>query len=562
MNHGLFVLSLTLIYYNIIFVECKIQETPYLNYLIEVGNHLCIQNGWKSMGNLHLKLNSKRIFRVPDLMAQKLEPKNVFNVFYNIVDILNYRYSEVLSTFVELLNIVVDICIHFLNANVLEIFINCVLLLVKVINNSSTMFENLCNAMTFISYMDFKLVFPELKTNLITIVHDIYEIKNHKYFKKIRYEYLFVNLQVFIETKDFIGDVSKIANNCFEKNKSIINTGEKIDLKTECEIEYLTYNRDFPDFIQFMCNKINSFYTETIKINYEDLGFIQLINPTNHKFIHPIDETINQELGIKTLNILFREGSWNSFSHIEVPHDNLIINARTVMRDLVTDHNFHLKKFYFTQIVRCRFFEVLIIYNKLLTILCKICRIEKKSNNYVKCVTYLFDTINYTVNMFYFMLTIMEKLKLSKIWLPERLYSNLLSTHQLIHNYVIDLKTYNVTRNVFINTPEVNIEYLANDYMMSFQKARLQFSNKLRKLKQNQKNNCYSEGLLVTTENLENKVTNIALVVNSSMANDTSVTQYELFSKYLYEFCKNFIKTDYKDTCFYKIHQNYFWKLP
>ncbi|XP_050546656.1 uncharacterized protein LOC126908534 [Daktulosphaira vitifoliae] len=398
MHLKLFILTLTLIYYKIAYVECKIQEFSYLNYLIEIEDHLCIQNGWKSAGNLYVKLDSIGFLSVQDLVAQKLNKKNVLSVFNNIVDILNYRYSEVLLTFVELLNIVNGICVHLLDAKILENFINCTILLVKVINNSMTMFDNLYNVMTFISYMDFKLVFPELKTNPITIVHDMYEIKNHIYLKKIQYEYHYVDLQVFIETKEFIGNVSKSANNCFEKNKSIINTSEKIDLKTKCKTEYLAHNRDFMDFIQFMCHKINSIYTETIKINYDDLGFIQLINPTNHKFKPLIDESINQELGIKTLNTLFSEGSWNLFSHIEIKHDNLIINATTVMRDLVTDHNFHLKKFYFTQIVRCRFFEVL--YNKLQTILCRICRIEKKSNNYVKCVTNLFDTINYTVKCF------------------------------------------------------------------------------------------------------------------------------------------------------------------
>ncbi|XP_050546646.1 uncharacterized protein LOC126908527 [Daktulosphaira vitifoliae] len=562
MNLELFVLKLTLIYYNITYVECKIEETSYLNYLIEIGDHLCIQNGWKSMGNLHLKHDSIGFLSVQDLVAQKLNEKNLISVFYNIIDILNYRYSEVLSTFVELLNIVVDICVHFLDANVLENFKNCTILLVKIINNSLTMFDNIYNAMTFISYMDFKLVFPELKTNPITIVHDIYEIKNHIYFKKIQSEYHHVDYQVFIETKEFIGDVFKIANNCFEKNKSIINTGEKIDLKTECETEYLTHNRDFSEFIQFMCNKMNSFYTETIKINYEDLGFIQLINPTNNKFKPPIDESINQELGIMTLNTLFSEGNWDSFGKIKILFDNLIVSATTVIRDLVTDHNFHLKKFYFTQMLRCRLLDVLLMYNTSLTALSGMCRSHKELNEYLKCIIYLFDTINNTVKMFDYMLTIMEKIKLSTLWLPEKLCPSLRLIFNLIYNYVIELKTNDVIRNMFINKPEVNIENLANDYMVSFQKARYKFFNNLRNLKSQNKYNCYSEGLIVNKEHLDIKFSNAELIINTTMATDSFVTKYELLSKYLYEFCENFVKTDYIDTGFHKIHQHYFWQWP
>ncbi|XP_050546675.1 uncharacterized protein LOC126908545 [Daktulosphaira vitifoliae] len=293
-----------------------------------------------------------------------------------------------------------------------------------------------------------------------------------------------------------------------------------------------------------MCHKMNSFYTEMIKINYEDLGFIQLINPTNHKFKPPIDETINQELGIMTLNTLFNEGSWNSFSHMEILYGNLIISATTVIRDLVTNYNFHLKKFYFTQMLRCRFLEVLIIYNTSLTALMRICRNKNNLNEYVKCVLYLFVAINDTVKMFDFMLTIIEKLRLSNLWLPERLSSNLLAIYKLIYNYVIDLKTNNVVRDMFINKPEVNIEHLSNDYTLSFQKARYKFSNILSKLKKQNKNMCYSNDFMIIKKDLDTKFCNNAIII----------------SKYLYDFYENFVKTDYEDTGFNKIHQNYFWK--
>ncbi|XP_050545257.1 uncharacterized protein LOC126907736 isoform X3 [Daktulosphaira vitifoliae] len=529
MNPGLIILTLSLIQCNITYVNGKLNYKSYLNYVNKVVGHMCIQNGWKSMEKIYLNFDeSSAPISVPDLMVLKFDTDNVLSIFYKMFHILNYKYNEVLLTFVELISIVIDICENFLNAELLDDFYNSTILLVNEVKNSLKMFENLYNAMAFISYVDLTLVFVGLKSNPYTIVDDIYEIKNHIYFKKIQYEFLYVDLGVFLETKNFIDDVSKIAKNFLQNNTFITNTVDKIDFKSKFDIEYLTNYTDFTNFILFMKHKINSFYNETIKINYEGLGFIQLINPTDIKFKPPIDETINQELGIMTLNTLFNEGSWSSFSHIKIQYGDLKISAESVIRDQVTDHNIHLKKYYFTHMMRCRVFEMLFIYNKSLTVLKKICKTAKLQldlNDYVKCVTCLFDVINGTVKMFDFIMTIIEKIKLSTIWPNESLYSNLITTYNLIYKYVVDLKTNNVIRNYYVNKPEENTDILADDYIIRFQKARYYFCCTLISIKQQDKNRCYSEGLMLTTSDLEMKIQYLELSINRRMSNDTRVTK-------------------------------------
>ncbi|XP_050529669.1 uncharacterized protein LOC126899138 isoform X3 [Daktulosphaira vitifoliae] len=568
MNLGLIILTLSLIQYNIITVDnkiCKIKQNNYLNYLNEVVDHMCTQNGWKSMENLYLNIDPMGNINVPDLIGRQLDRSNLIITFYNIVHILNYNYNEVLLIFVKLLNVIVDKCKHFLDAELLDNFFNCTKALQKSVKDSLTMFENLYNAITFIRYIDLNLKnlkVDELQIYLFTTDDDIYQIKNHKFFKNVQDEKSYDYHQVFLDVSDFIVNISKIANNFFEKYKFIQNIYGNDDCKMICEIEYSSHSIDSPDFISFMYQKVNSFYTETIKNNYEDLGFIQLINPTIDKFKPPIDQTINQEVGIMSLNIILSEGSWSSFNHIEIQYDDLKICASRIFRDLVTDHNFHLKKNYFAQMVRCRFYEVLLIYNTSLSALKIMCDNEKFKTipkHYVNCVTFLFDVINDTVKMFDFMLTILEKMKLSAIWPTTSSYSNLISTHKLIRNYVINLKTLNVVRDMFVNKPGVLIEKIADFYVKSFIKARYEFNNMLCAFKYQIKNHCFSDGLIVTTKDLIIKFKNTASFINETMSNDSRVSDYELISIYLYEFCEQFIKTFCLDTGFHKIHENYIW---
>ncbi|XP_050544941.1 uncharacterized protein LOC126907595 [Daktulosphaira vitifoliae] len=561
MSLELIVLTISIIQYNVISVDSKITKTAYFNYLTEVVDHICIQNGWKSMDNLNLSyftLDSIGISSVSNLVTQNFKRSDNLSTFYNIVHILNYRYNEILLIFVELLNIVIDECLNYYGAELLINFTDCSFLLGKAIKNSLTMFESLYNALIFISYIDLnlrnnKIVNFELECNPFITVDNIYELKNHKYFKKIQNEDHYNNL---LDIKEFIGDVSKFANDFFEKNKFIMDNFKKFNFKAIYEKVYMSHAEDFLSFVSFMYNKINSFYTEAIMNNYENFGFVQLINPTDSKFIPPKDKTIDQDCGITILNTLLIQGNWDSCRHVNIQYDDLKISAKRVIRDLTTDHNFHLKKHYFTQMVRCRFFEVLLNYNTLLSALKQLCITLKNENNYVKCVTCLFDAINDTVTMFDFMLTIIEKIKLSSIWQPNKSYSDLQSTHKLILDYVFNLKVFNVVREKFIYTPEVNTEVLAADYIQNYKKARRVFSKNLQTSKHPKNNRCYIDDFIVNKESIVFKFQDIA----NDRSSETHITEYELITKFLNNFCRSFIQNDYVNTGFDKIYQNYFWK--
>ncbi|XP_050545255.1 uncharacterized protein LOC126907736 isoform X1 [Daktulosphaira vitifoliae] len=569
MNPGLIILTLSLIQCNITYVNGKLNYKSYLNYVNKVVGHMCIQNGWKSMEKIYLNFDeSSAPISVPDLMVLKFDTDNVLSIFYKMFHILNYKYNQVLLTFVELINIVVDTCINFFNDELLENFNNCTESLAKEMENSLTMIESLYNAITFLSYIDLnvrnhKLILLDVKSVPFTLVDGIYEIKNHTYFKQHQYKISYVNLQAILDVKEFIDYISKIANNFLEKNEYIIDTNDEINLKSKLFTEYWTSHTDFTGFIRFMYHKINSFYNETIKINYEGLGFIQLINPTNIYLKPPTDKNINQEIGITALNTLLINGNWSSFSHIEIQQGDSKVSVKLVIRDLATDHNFYVKKTYFTQMIRCRFFEVLLIYNTSLSALKKICKNAKGQlglNDYMKCATRLFQAINNTVKMFDFMMTIIEKIKLSSIWQHSRSLSDLLSTQKLIYKYVFDLKTSNVVRDCYVKKPEEYTDKLADDYIKNVEYARSSFSKLLLTKQQSNNNGCYFEDITVTKKELEIKFQNIANHINANISHDAHIRVYELISKYLYDYCENFIKTDYENTGFNKIHQNYFWQ--
>ncbi|XP_050526383.1 uncharacterized protein LOC126897050 [Daktulosphaira vitifoliae] len=562
MNLELIVLSISLIHCNIISVDCGIRRKFYLNYFFKVVDHMINQNGWQCMENSNLIYDSIANSNAPVLTMPELDDSSRISIFNNIVQILNYTYNKIFLSYIELLNIVVDICLNFYGADFIEDFYNCSYLLEKAIKNSLTMFESLYNAMTFISYVDLNLKYYKLTSfyllsNPFATVDNFYEVKNHKYFKQIQNEFL--NIQTFLDSKEFIDDISKITNQFFEKNKCIVNNSEKVNSKTIYETEYLSQTNEFPNFLSYVCHKVNLFCTETINNYYKDLGLIELINLTNSKLIPPTDNIINHELGIMALNDLITVGNWDSFNHIEIQCNDLKISAKHVIRDLATDHNLQLKKQYFTQMVRCRFLEVLINYNALLSALKEMCTNEIGSNCYLKCVTCLFNAINDTVKMFDFMLTIIEKLKLSKIWQHNKSYSDLLSTRDLIYNYVVQLKTNDVVRCTFINNNEVNINTIAADYINIFEFARNHFISMLHIFKHPKNNRCYLKGLKMTRKELIIKFKDYANNLNEKL-NETCVTDYELITRYFYDFYKNFIKTDYEDTGFDKICQNYFWK--
>lgn len=281
-----------------------------------------------------------------------------------------------------------------------------------------------------------------------------------------------------------------------------------------------------------------------------------------NRFRPPKDENIDQELGITTLNTLIRVGNWSSLSHIDVKYDNLKISAERVLRDLVTDHNFHLKKQYFNQMVRCRFLEVILNYNTLFSTLSVECRNEKFVNliSYVKCVVRLFEVLNDTINMFGYMLTIIEKLRLSSVWSANKTCSSLYTAKKWIQIYVRNLKNDNLIRDTFVNKPDVNIHELADEYLKIFQLSRTSFVKTFFNQKYSKSNHCCIEGFMLYKRDLIYKLLHDARKTNGITSHNTCANNYEFICKLLEQYCTYFIKSDYIDTGFNRVNKDYFWR--
>lgn len=272
----------------------------------------------------------------------------------------------------------------------------------------------------------------------------------------------------------------------------------------------------------------------------------------------PLDDTINQELGIKTLNTLFSKGSWRSFAPIVTKFDGLEISAERVIRDPATNHNFHLKKLYFTNMVGCKFFEVLFNYHTSLSALSQTCRhIKLKSLlNYFKCVTKLFEAINGSMVMFNAMLTIINTLEVSSILDEITLHSCLSLFNKYMMNYITSLSVNEVIRDTFEYKPDVDVVELADEYLEQFKKSRHSFSVALRNYKSHKLDDICVDGLLLLDYyNFMDSMRIDPRITNRYMSDIiiTDYNDYQLIYYYLQQYCNDFIKTNFVDTGFSKI---------
>lgn len=275
MKFGSIIFILSLVQFNIYSVDSKVIQQQYQHYLTKVVNHMFHQNGWISMNNLSIKLDSNQYISVSDLVSQELDKNNLEFIFCKIVHILNYKYNEIVKIFAMMLNVVVDKCEKFLNDELLEIFLECTIVLENVLKNSKTVFDKIYSAMSFISYINLNE-----QASPYTIVDDIYQITSDQYFKKNDNDLLYVDLQTFTDVKDFIKKVSEISNRLSEKNDVV--SSAKVDIYFVKSFEMELYSR--PNEITQVVNfKFQEFYNSTIVNYFENLGFNQLIHPSDSK---------------------------------------------------------------------------------------------------------------------------------------------------------------------------------------------------------------------------------------------------------------------------------------
>ncbi|XP_050529660.1 uncharacterized protein LOC126899137 isoform X1 [Daktulosphaira vitifoliae] len=429
-------------------VHCE-KNGDYTIYIKRVVRDIYLQIKSKQIQNLKLKqdlINTTGIVKA----SKPIKLLNFPYIYCYTISVLNFKYTEILKKFLDYLDIIIRKCQRFQERNSSEDFNRCVTILEDAMKNSKTMIKSLHSAMKFISYIDIRFLFSEG-----VVPHAIIDEIDFIYQYIVQINCFDLNKTPNLDFKEkfqnltkFYADALYIVNDLFE-NSNIIDTSEKTDLTTmkidECS------NENNYDVVFSTCSELKKFCNETIEIWYESLGFEQFLNPKIYKYIPPIDRSINQDDGIKALNILLKEPGWKSMNHIKIIYYNKLFSVDSIIKDQVCDMNFRIKKEHVLQLLRCRFTEILKNYYTLLTSILYVCKTDA-SGHYFKCLIELFNSFNKSEIMIRGLHTALISLNKTSIWnVNLHCKSNLCNILKCVTDYLRFLKNNKLSRDNFFD---------------------------------------------------------------------------------------------------------------
>ncbi|XP_050545618.1 uncharacterized protein LOC126907940 isoform X3 [Daktulosphaira vitifoliae] len=386
-------------------VHCETYRAKYENYIERVVSHIYSQI------ISYRKHDSNNTIGIEQSLQQNTNMLN-FNLKYcYTINILNLKYIEILEKFFNLIKLIINKCQKYHQKNELNNFIPCVQMVEIIIKNSKTMTENLHNAMKFLSYIDIRFLFSQG-----SVAHPIFDIID------FIYQYI---LNISSETSSF--DLNKSPYEMKLENLIIFQADVStlmfnfIHNSTFIDIFLLNYLKnikiaELPNkFIPTINEIITNFFNEIIEVWYKNLGFEEFLNPQIAEFIPPIDPDTVQNDGIEALNIMRKESGWEKMNHISIVYIGKKFSVDQIINEEVTNINFRIKKEHVSQLLRCRFTEVMKNYRTLLSSMLSIC--NKDTSNYNNnCLVQLFSSFVKSKKMlkdFYEALVTLNK---SSIW--------------------------------------------------------------------------------------------------------------------------------------------------
>ncbi|XP_050520420.1 uncharacterized protein LOC126893912 [Daktulosphaira vitifoliae] len=399
--------------------QCAYYREDYKNYVKSVFGYIYSQIELNQMQNQNLHQDPNKSFIVLEAF-QPYAYMNDFRENYSYtINLLNFKYTGILKKFLNYLDIILQQCKQFRDENLWENFICCITSLIEELKNSKTLFENLYNAMKFISYIDVRYVFNG--NNVPNAIVD--EID---FFKQFVLQYTSETVSFDLnslpnlkdsETKfknlnEFYTEASEIVNNMFQKSVIIdtsVNTNSTTNPINESSNENDLY------LVYLTCSNLNAFYNETIEIWYKNLGFEEFLNPKIPKFTPPIHRKINQNDGIKALNILRQETGWKKMNHINIIYNDKQFSVDCIIKNEINCIDFRIKKEYVTQLLRCRYTEIMKNYCVLLSTILFICNADD-NDDYHNCIIELFNSFNKSILLLKGLYTALITLNKSSIW--------------------------------------------------------------------------------------------------------------------------------------------------
>ncbi|XP_050544378.1 uncharacterized protein LOC126907272 isoform X1 [Daktulosphaira vitifoliae] len=555
----------------------KSVKDRYLGYVITVIQHICDQKGWNSMQNLQLNHDEYGNMTIKDAFSNKVHKYDVLDKFIIVVHLLNYKYTEVLRNYVELVTLSIKECVKYLTDNLFREFIDCTQLIENEVKNSTIMFDNLYHVMTFMSCFDTKWLFPKFKGIPIVIVEEIYFAYYNTNTMKISDKSFFIDqngnfipengISVLKSINNFIDQLNVMVEYHEVKKYILAEIPKRVNYYLIFEEKYYHYksrnaNRTAIDIV---LNMLESFCELTIKNDYENLGFKEILNPHLYKcdslFVPQFIDPDSQEKGIVNLNILLNEGNWNTLSYLYINHNGQDISLSRVLRDQANNNNFHLKKQYITQLLRCRFFDILKNFTTLLSGVIDLSNKEKNNsdkledlNCYIECVSNFFRIMKKVQDLLNYLNIAMEKLKQASIWHENGAFYCLSPIKKIIDNILEVMKKNNLLRDDFSDCI-LDLEEVANNYLADAQNVRFCIQSNLKNARRVHDSHCfYHEKVLFTKQyvfDISQKKT-ISTNIAHSSTNPISICQQACAE--LYMFCEDFISNEYKNLGFDKIN--------
>ncbi|XP_050545592.1 uncharacterized protein LOC126907928 isoform X12 [Daktulosphaira vitifoliae] len=426
-------------------VHSNIYHAQYKKYIDRVVSYIYLQIIYNQ------KLNSNG---VEEAFQQYTDLPKLRLKYNYTISVLNFEYTKIIKKFLEYVAIIIRKC-HECHKNKLpEKFVSWVILLEDQIKNSKTMFENLHNAMKFISYIDIRYLFSECTVPhaIIEEIDFIYQFVSEKNVENSSFD-LNKSLNQISKIKlgnivKFHKDLTKIVNSLTEDSK-YIDPSIKTDLK-KIEINERSKKKNSFDVYSEHPNK---FYNETINIWYKNLGFEQFLEPIEAEFKPPIDPKTNQNDGIKALNIICKESGWEKMNHISIIYFGKQLSLDRIINDEVCDMNFRIKKEHVSQLLRCRYTEVLKNYYAILSSIMCVC-LNDVRNFYHNCLIKLFNSFKESEKMIEGLYKAMVASNRSSIWSVHR--NSKSSLHNLFQWVTIILR--------FLKNNNFNLDNFMDSY--------------------------------------------------------------------------------------------------
>ncbi|XP_050545313.1 uncharacterized protein LOC126907770 [Daktulosphaira vitifoliae] len=548
----------------------------YIEYVIRVVDYLRIQNGWNSIKNLQLNYEY-RMMKIEKVFEQKIDKNNILKMYSIIVHLLNYKYTEILRSYVELVTLSIKECKMYSIAYLLSEYIDCTQRIEQKVKNSMIMFDNLYQVMTFMSDFDTKWLFINISGIPIVMVEEIYFayhftntmiVSKQSYFIDQSGSFILDNAtSVLSNIKIFIDQLYLMLENNEVKNCILADLPEPINYQFCLEEQYLHYKSDNANTstIDLVLIMLDSLYNNTIKNDFEDLGFKEIINPLLYKcrsLYLPQINSISNELGILNMNIFLKECYWITLKYLYIRHNDLLVCANRVFRDQANSINFRLKKQYFTQLFRCRFYDLLKTFCLHLCGTLELCKQErtnikkcKNSNIYIECLKNFHMTTRNIQNFFNYLNMAMDKLKRANIWHDNGSHYCLSPIKNIVENILNCIQEINLLQDEFFHSESSNLKEIADDYLERALCVKTSLQLGINNVSRVHKKHCFYdekpfhskyELLVISNKNAD----------STNMANPTinPITNYQQACMEINWFCEEFIMMEYKNLGFDKIN--------